>query len=115
MKDNFYKDYYGLSFTKIYWSKLAYLHISNKDGQYYCDCCNKHPTECSNVESANEYKKIEQIIDKSDIWGSASLNYPVYQTGWIRWDNNADAALISKIQRELARCAGFTMRRSSFW
>lgn len=112
---NIYKDYYGLQFTKIYWSKLASIHIDRATSEYRCDCCGKQPTECNNQESAEEYKKIEKVIDKTDIWGSAGLNYPVYDTGWIRYDNNSDARLISKIQRELAKSAGFKLRRSSFW
>lgn len=110
---NVYKDYLKLNFTKIYWSRLAPIHIC--DGLYRCDCCNKYPHECVNKRSANEYDKIRQVIEKEDGFGVASYLVPIKTTGYLRADQYADADLIWKIQRELAYKARFILRRSSFW
>ena len=112
---NVYKDYLGLNFNKIYWSRLAPIHIA-EDGLYRCDCCNKYPHECDNKESAAEYSKIKQVVDEEDEgFGVSSYLIPIKQTGYLRADNFYDANLIWKIQRELAHSAGFELMRSSFF
>ena len=112
---NIYQDYFHFDFDKIYWSRLAPIHISN-DGEYRCDCCNKHPHECENKKSAAEYDKIRRIVDKEyEAFGVSSYLVPIRQTGYLRADLYRDANLIWKIQRELANAAGFTLIRSSFW
>lgn len=110
---NVYRDYLGLNFNKIYWSRLAPIHIA-KDGLYRCDCCNKYPHECNNKESAAEYDKIKQVADKEDeVLGDYLV--PITETGYLRSDQFADAPLIWRIQRELAHSAGFELMRSSFF
>lgn len=112
---NIYKDYYHFDFNKIFWSKLAPIHIAN-DGLYRCDCCNKYPHECDNKKSATEYEKIQQIVNiSSDGFGVSSYLYPIRQTGYLRADLFYEANLIWKIQRELANAAGFELKRSSFY
>ena len=112
---NIYKDYFNFNFGKIFWSRLAPIHIAS-DGCYRCNCCNKYPHECSNKKSAVEYEKIRQIVDaESDGFGVSSYLVPIKQTGYIRADLFYDANLIWKIQRELARVAGFELRRSNFY
>ncbi len=112
---NVYKDYLKLDFDKIYWSRLAPIHIAS-DGRYRCDCCNKFPHECENKKSAVEYDKIRRIVDKEyEAFGVSSYLYPITQTGYLRADLYADANLIWKIQRELARVAGFELIRSRFF
>lgn len=109
-----YKSYFGFKFNKIFWSRLAPIHIGS-DGLYYCDCCNKHPHECENKASAVEYDKIRQIVEKEDGFGVSSYLIPIKQTGYLRADLFGDSDLIWKIQRELAKAAGFSLRRSSFF
>ncbi len=111
---NVYKDYFHFDFDKIFWSKLAPIHIGN-DGLYRCDCCNKFPHECENKKSATEYDKIRQVVEKEDAFGVSSYLSPIRYTGYLRADLHADANLIWKIQRELARAAGFELMRSNFW
>lgn len=112
---NIYRNYLNLNFDKIYWSRLAPIHIAT-DGLYRCDCCNKYPHECNNKQSAAEYNKIRQVVDKeSDAFGVSDYCTPIRQTGYLRSDLWADANLIWKIQRELAKAAGFELMRSSFW
>lgn len=112
---NIYKDYLRFDFDKIFWSKLAPIHIAN-DGLYRCDCCNKYPHKCDNKKSAQEYDKIRQIVDKEyEAFGVSSYLTPIRQTGYLKADLFADANLIWKIQRELADKAGFTLARSSFY
>ena len=114
-KPNIYKNVLGLDFTKIYWSRLAPIHISEDENQYRCDCCNKLPHECSNKRSAVEYNKIRQVVDiESDAFGVSSYLVPIRETGWVRADLNP-AQLIWKVQRELAKAAGFELVRSTFW
>ncbi len=115
-KYNIYRDYYGFVFTKIYWSRMVFLHIDKESGLYKCNCCNKNPLECANSKSVNEYKKLQMIYDIShEVLGCSQIDVPIYQTGWIRADNNLEATLCWKIQREMAKKAGFTLRRSSFF
>ncbi|MCM1322916.1 MAG: hypothetical protein NC218_01885 [Acetobacter sp.] len=112
---NVYRDYFKFDFTRIYWSRLADIHIA-EDGLYRCDCCNKYPHECDNKKSAKEYDKIRQVVDKEDDgFGVGSYLVPITETGYLRADQYADAQLIWKIQRELAKAAGFELQRSSFW
>ena len=40
-------NYYGLSFNKIYWSRLVPLYI-DANGFYKCCCCHKSPLQCKN-------------------------------------------------------------------
>lgn len=112
---NIYRDYFGFDFSKIYWSRLVDIHI-DKDGLYRCDCCNKWPHECDNKRSAAEYDKIRQVVHKDfEAFGVSSYLYPIRETGYLRADLHVEAPLIWKIQRELAKAAGFTLRRSNFW
>lgn len=113
---NIYRDYLGLNFNKIYWSKLSTIHISSSDGLYRCDCCNKYPHECDNQVSANEYDKIRQVVDKeTEGFGVSDYLVPIKETGYLRADLYPDAYLIWKVQRELADKAGFNLHRSNFW
>lgn len=115
-KYNICKDYFGLDFDKIFWSRLAPIHISKDDGYYRCDCCNKFPHECKNARSAKEYDKIRRVVDiDSEAFGVSSYLVPIRQTGYLRADLHAEAPLIWKIQRELARAAGFELMRGSFY
>lgn len=112
---NIYRDYFCLDFDRIFWSRLAPIHIGS-DGLYRCDCCNKYPHECDNKKSAAEYDKIRRIVDKEyDAFGVSSYLYPIRHTGYLRADLFQDANLIWKIQRELASAAGFQLIRSSFY
>ncbi|MCM1043344.1 MAG: hypothetical protein NC350_03950 [Corallococcus sp.] len=112
---NVYKDYLGFEFDKIFWSRLVPIHIAS-DGLYRCDCCNKFPHECINKKSAAEYDKIRRIVDiEREGFGVSSYLYPIRHTGYLRADMFYDADLIWKIQRELARVAGFELKRSSFF
>lgn len=112
---NIYKDYFHFDFDKIFWSRLAPIHIAS-DGRYRCDCCDKFPHECDNKKSATEYGKIRRVVDaEGDGFGVSSYLYPIRQTGYLRTDLFTDANLIWKIQRELARVAGFELVRSNFW
>lgn len=111
---NIYKFYFGFDFEKIFWSRLVPIHIDS-DGLYRCDCCNKYPHECENKESAAEYNKIRQIVEKEEGFGVSSYLIPIRETGYLRADLFPDSALIWKIQRELAKAAGFNLRRSSFF
>lgn len=114
-KWNTYKDYFHFDFDKIFWSRLAPIHIDDSDDCYRCDCCNKYPHECENKKSATEYDKIRRIVDKEyEGFGVSSYLYPIRHTGYLRADLFADADLIWKIQRELANKAGFELIRSSF-
>ena len=114
-KPNIYKDYFKFDFTKIYWSRLAPIHISKDEERYRCDCCNKFPHECKNARSAKEYDKIRRIVDiEHDAFGVASYLTPIRETGWVRADLNP-APIIWKVQRELAKAAGFELVRSCFW
>ncbi len=111
---NIYKDFFGLNFSKIYWSRLAQIHIAS-DGLYRCDCCDRYPHECCNELSAKEYEKIKKIVEVEDGFGVSTYLCPIKTTGYLRTDQFCDAYLIWKIQRELANKAGFVLRRSSFW
>lgn len=112
---NIYKDYLHFDFDKIFWNRLAPIHVAS-DGRYRCDCCNKFPHECNNKKSSTEYDKIRQVVDEeSEGFGVSSYLYPIRQTGYLRADLFADANLIWKVQRELARVAGFELIRSSFY
>ena len=115
---NVYRDYLGLNFNKVHWSKLVPIHIDIENGVeiYKCDCCNKYPHECNNKASAIEYDKIRQIVDKDyDAFGVSEYIYPIKQTGYLRADQHPNANLIWKVQRELASRAGFQLIRSDFW
>lgn len=115
-KYNIYKDFFGFGFDRVYWSRLAPIHISKSDGLYRCDCCGKFPHECDNSRSASEYEKIRQIVDRdSEAFGVSSYLFPIRQTGYLRTDLHTEAPLIWKVQRELARAAGFELIRSNFW
>lgn len=115
-KPNIYKDYFKFDFEKIYWSRLAPIHISEDDGLYRCDCCGKFPHECDNVRSAKEYYKIRRIVDAdSEAFGVRSYLVPIKQTGYLRADLHSEASLIWKVQRELAKAAGFELMRSNFY
>ena len=114
-RPNIYRDYFKFDFTKIYWSRLAPIHISKDEERYRCDCCNKFPHECDNKESAAEYDKIRQIVNKEQrAFGVSSYLVPIKETGYLRADLHP-AQIIWKIQRELAKAAGFELVRSSFW
>lgn len=118
-KFNLYRDYYKLPFTKIYWSKLMPLNIKkiNDIEVYRCKCCDKHPTQCNNKASAKEYQKIQDFIEKeSDYFVMSDIEFPIYDTGWIRVDlaGYKTASVIWKIQRELANKAGFKLLRTPF-
>lgn len=112
---NVYKDYFQFDFDKIYWSRLAPIHIAS-DGYYRCDCCNKFPHECDNKKSAAEYDKIRQVVDKDyEAFDVSNYLCPIKWTGYLRADMHYEAWLIWKIQRELAKAAGFELKRSEFW
>lgn len=113
MKNNPYS-YHNLPFTKIYWSRLVNLYIG-KDKLYKCICCDKNPIECNNENSATEYRKINQFMNASRLFGT-DVDYPIYETGWIRVDQHGrdEARVVWKIQRELAKRAGFDLLRSQF-
>ena len=113
---NIYKDQFGFDFDRIYWGRLAPIHISNDDGLYRCDCCNKFPHECANNESAIEYDKIRQVVDADyNAFSVSNYLYPIKETGCLRADLHPEAPLIWKVQRELAKAAGFELVRSNFW
>ena len=115
-RPNLYRDYFGFDFDKIRWSRLAPIHISDDDGLYHCDCCNKLPHECDNKKSAAEYDKIRQVVDADyEAFNVSSYLHPIKETGYLRADLYQEAPLIWKIQRELAKAAGFDLVRSSFW
>lgn len=112
---NVYRDYFKFDFTRIYWSRLAYIHIDSNTGEYRCDCCNKPPHECDDKRSAVEYDKIRRVVDKEENgFGVTSYLDPIRCTGWLRSDLFADKNLIWKIQRVLADRAGFELIRSNF-
>lgn len=112
---NVYRDYFGFDFSRIYWSRLVYIHIDENTGEYRCDCCDKLPHECDNKRSAAEYDKIRRVVEKEqDGFGITNYLCPIKQTGWLRADLFADAHLIWKIQRILADRAGFELIRSDF-
>ena len=114
-KPNLYKDYFGFDFDKIRWSRLVPIHISDNDGLYRCDCCNKFPHECDNKESAAEYDKIRQVVDADyKAFNVSNYLHPIKETGYLRADLHQEAPLIWKIQRELAKAAGFELVRSYF-
>ena len=113
-KYNIYRDYYNLPFTKIYWSRLVPIRI--KLGRYVCECCNLPPHECKNERSAKEYDKIRQVVElDGEYFGVTSYVEPIRATGYLRADQIKSHDLIWKIQRELAKSAGFTLSHSSFW
>lgn len=113
---NIYKDFFNFGFDKIYWSRLAPIHISKRDGLYHCDCCDKFPHECDNKRSAAEYDKIRQVVDADyEAFDVSSYLTPIRETGYLRADLHPEANLIWKIQRELAKAAGFELIRSTFW
>lgn len=111
-----YRDFFKFDFDKIYWSRLAPIHISEQDGLYRCDCCNKFPHECANKKSAAEYDKIRRVVDADyEAFGVTSYLYSIRKTGYLRADLHPEAPLIWKVQRELAKAAGFELVRSNFW
>jgi len=112
---NIYKDCYNLPFSKIYFSKMVDLYIG-KDGLYKCVCCDKHPIKCSDKESAKEYQKIQDFMDAEDRLFGTDVDYPIKETGYIRIDqhNRSTCRAVWKIQRELAKKAGFDLLRSPF-
>ena len=115
-KPNIYKDYFKFDFEKIYWSRLAPIHISKDEERYRCDCYNKFPHECKNARSAKEYDKIRRIVDAdSEAFGVSNYLVPIKKTGYLRADLHSEAPLIWKVQRELAKAAGFELVRSTFW
>ncbi len=113
---NIYRDFYHLPFTKIYWSKLVDLEIG-KDGLYKCVCCKKHPIKCENKASAKEYNKIQMFMDAEDRLLGTDVDFPIKETGWIRVDQHGRniSQMVWKLQRELAKRAGFELLESYFW
>lgn len=110
-----YELYYELDFNRIYWSRLVSIHIDKNCGEYRCNCCNKEPHKCNNIKSAKEYDKIRRIMEVEIGFMNPNYLYPITQTGWLRADLFATSKTIWKIQRELAKSAGFKLKKSSFW
>lgn len=111
---NIYFDYFKLPFKRILWSKLVNLHVDKTTGRYLCDCCNKHPMQCENNESAYEYSKINAIIKRTDSFSHNNVDIPIYETGYIRADLHSEARLVWKIQRVLAERGGIILHKSPF-
>jgi len=108
--------YWGCSFTKIYWSKMATLHKKRGSQFYVCDCCRKHPLECENQKSVAEYKKLQELYEKCEFLENQQVDNPSRITGWVRSDMSfGTAQMIWKVQREHASLCGFELHRCDFW
>jgi len=126
-----YRDYYSLPFTRIYWSRLLPIYVDRECGEYRCECCRKLPHECDNEESAKEYQKILMLAETAHEKGAPTdrgdyvnitpfgncYPVPLYETGGIRVDQHGRtiAQVVWKVQRELAKSAGFKLMRTNVW
>lgn len=84
---------------------------------YKCKCCNKHPLECDNEASVKEYRKIQEFMDaEPGLFVYIDVGVVIKETGYIMTDqfNSKVCAAVWRIQRELAKKAGFKLLRTPF-